>query len=176
MTITRIAILGPESTGKSQLAEKLATHFQSVWVREFARDYLQALDRPYTLKDVEKCREGQIRLEEEALTENCSPVFFDTDTTINFDIWLEERFGIEKLHHDYSPEKRYDFYLLTYPDLPFVADPLRENPHKREYLFNRYKEALATYGIPFRVVKGTDTDRLKNAIDAIKSWQSTISQ
>ena len=171
MRIARIAILGPESTGKSQLAEQLAGHYRSIWVREFAREYLASLDRPYNEKDVERCREGQLLQESDALDKKISPVFFDTDSTINFDVWLEEKFE-SRNGKTARVEKRYDFYLLTYPDLPFVADPLRENPHKREYLFKRYEKAIIGTGIPYVIIQGVGNARLKNAIDAINGWHA----
>ena len=40
-SIIKIALFGPESTGKTTLAKQLASHFETEWVPEFARDYLQ---------------------------------------------------------------------------------------------------------------------------------------
>ena len=50
--IRRIAITGPESTGKSMLAQQLADHYHTLWVPEFARDYLTSLNRPYEEDDI----------------------------------------------------------------------------------------------------------------------------
>ena len=45
MSIIRIAITGPESTGKSMLTAQLAKHYKAVMVAEYAREYLEKLGR-----------------------------------------------------------------------------------------------------------------------------------
>ena len=159
----KIAILGPESTGKSTLAVALANHFNTLWVPEFARDYIGGLNRPYDYADVLQCARGQRDWEEQQLCKTSGPVFFDTEM-INLHIWLKEKFGNSPDWILGDIRKRYDFYLLTTPDLPFVADPLRENPDRREYFFNLYKKALEALDIHFGLVTGQDEARFKSAL------------
>ena len=61
--IIRIAITGPESTGKSTLARQLAEHYQTTWVPEFARVYLDQLGRPYEEGDLVSIAKGQLQAE-----------------------------------------------------------------------------------------------------------------
>jgi nicotinamide riboside kinase len=37
--IKKIAVVGPESTGKSTMSAYLAKHYDTIWVPEFARGY-----------------------------------------------------------------------------------------------------------------------------------------
>ncbi|MFM7217736.1 MAG: AAA family ATPase [Bacteroidota bacterium] len=175
MRMRRIAILGPESTGKTWLSERLAAHFGCKWVKEFARDYLSTLNHPYTLEDVVHCREEQLKAEDKSLKDWNGRIFFDTDATINFAVWLDEKYGFHPTENDLTDQPRYDCYLLTAPDLPFEPDPLRENPHKREHLFNRYQKAIILSGIPYRIVSGTGDERLNNAIAALHELEESAS-
>ena len=61
-SVKRIVITGPESSGKTTLAMSLATTFETAWVPEFARNYLEVLDSPYTLEDLVKIAIGQVSL------------------------------------------------------------------------------------------------------------------
>lgn len=61
----KVVVIGPESTGKSTLSEQLANHYQTVWVPEFARGYLETLGRAYNQDDLLRIAEGQLQLEDE---------------------------------------------------------------------------------------------------------------
>ena len=166
--LRRIAITGPESTGKTQLAKDLALHFKTNWVPEFSREYLEGLEEKYTLEDIISIAKGQLVREEEIARKTSSLLFCDTDLTVTkiwsqyvFDTcpdWIEEQF----LQH------RYDLYLLCYPDIEWKTDPLRENPVDRLSLFERYKEELEKSGFNYEIVKGRGDARLKNAINFVK--------
>ena len=67
MSIKKIAVIGPESTGKSTLSEALAKALNTVWVPEYARAYLGKLERPYEEKDLLEIAKGQIESENEML-------------------------------------------------------------------------------------------------------------
>ena len=169
----KIALLGPESTGKSSLCRQLAAHYQAPWVPEFARDYLEALDRNYTLQDVIYCAGEQLKAEDLADSKSKGLLFCDTEF-INYKIWCLDVF---KTCPDWisglAASKRYDFYLLTMPDIPFIADPVRENPHRREELFLLYKGELEQLNIPYATVGGTGDERLWNAVRAIDAYLNT---
>ena len=78
----KIVLIGPESTGKSTLSAQLADYYHTVWVREFAREYIEGLKRPYEETDLLKIAKGQIELEEEALKTEKRIVFFDTNLIV----------------------------------------------------------------------------------------------
>lgn len=166
--LVKIALLGPESTGKSTLAEALARHFNTLWVPEFARNYLPTLTHQYTKEDVWYCIEQQRNMERDAIqSATAHVVFFDTEM-INLSVWLDYRYGEAPLWITDDIKQRYDFYLLTAPDIPFEPDPLREHPDLREYFFERYRQAIMAAAIPYQIIEGTGTARLQNAIAAVE--------
>ena len=168
--IIRIAVTGPESTGKSMLAERLAGHFGEPWVPEFARDYLNRIGRPYDEQDILSIARGQLEREEQKAAGANACLFCDTELIVT-KIWSEVKYG--RCHPwilDRIEKHRYDLFLLCDIDIPWENDPQREHPHRREYLFNLYFKELTDRQFPFEVVRGTGDDRLRNAIRAIGKY------
>lgn len=162
-----IAIVGPESTGKSDLSKQLATHFEGSFVPEFARQYLNERGGRYSQNDLIEIAHGQLTLEQKVISEEKFPVFCDTDIVV-IKVWHEFKYGepeiaIDELLAKQAPRS----YLLTFPDLPWEADPLRENPNNRMELFNRYESLLQSMQVNYRIVKGIGPDRLNCAIQAL---------
>lgn len=181
MRIRRIAITGPESTGKSVLTEQLADHYKTVWVPEFARKYIDLLERPYEESDILAIAKGQLKREkdlEELLRhepEIPSFLFCDTEALVT-KIWSEVKFNrCDPWILKQVELVEYDLYLLCYIDIPWEFDPQREHPQLREHLFNLYFEELLERKRNFRVISGLGTDRLENAIkfidDSFGKWQ-----
>lgn len=165
--VSRIALIGPESTGKTTLCMQLAEHFRTAWVPEYAREYVESLQRKYTLEDVEYCAKKQMELEDETATAADRFLFCDTELIIA-KVWCEDVFKNCPPWIEAEIDKRsFDFYLLTFPDLPFEEDPVRENSHRREYFFNLYKKELESRGFDFAIITGTGTERVTNALNAI---------
>jgi nicotinamide riboside kinase len=163
MVPERVAIDGPESTGKSMLALQLAGHFNAAYVDEAARTYLEKLDRPYRQQDLVEIAMLQCRNEDEAAKNN-SLIFCDT-TLLVIKVWSEYKFG----SCDVSVEKefrrrKYHLHLLTNVDLPWQSDPLREHPQERNELFNIYHYYMRTSGFNYEIVTGQGSTRLANAI------------
>ncbi len=168
--IKKIAILGPESSGKTELCIHLAKHFKTVYAPEFARKYLITLNHPYTADDLLFITQMQLMEEKEAISKADKMVFFDTEL-INLKQWFLHKFGFcDKFIEELLSKKPYDFYLLTAPDLPWTYDPLRENPDKGEYFFEVYKKEIEHYQFPYAVVGGAEIQRLTCAIHAVKSF------
>jgi NadR type nicotinamide-nucleotide adenylyltransferase len=164
----RIAITGLESTGKSELAEGLAKHYNTLWVPEYAREYLNHLDRPYEYKDILAIAMGQVRGEEQLLKKVQGFLFADTEMLV-LKIWSEVKYGnchpwiLDRLN-----KQQYDLYLLPDIDLPWQPDPLREHPDKRKELFELYLGELKKQNLPFEIVNGFGKKRLKNAVEKIE--------
>lgn len=160
----KIAITGPESTGKSMLAEQLADNFNTVWVPEFARAYLLNIARPYNYDDILEIAKGQTQSIEAIMPLSNKVCFIDTELLVT-KIWCEVKYNschpwiIENL-------KKQDFnlYLLTDIDIPWEYDPLREHPDKRKFLFDLYKRELDLLGFNYRIIGGIGAERLKNAL------------
>ena len=166
--IKKIAIIGPECTGKSELSQHLAQHFNTAWVSEYARAYLDNLNAPYSESDLLKIAHGQVRLEEEWMPEANRVLICDTNLLV-IKVWSNFKYGrcsgeILQLINS----RAYDLYLLTYIDIPWQEDPLREHPDKREELWGIYKKELAQQGTPFVEIKGERAARRATAIKAIE--------
>jgi len=164
--LKKVSITGPESTGKSLLAEGLAKHYNTSYVPEYAREHLKDIGRNYTLEDINIIAKGQLLWEAQfEMATDKALLFCDTDLLVT-KIWAEVVFGqcpewIEQMF----VEHQYDLYLLCYPDLEWQPDPLRENPDDREYLFRLYEQELKEQKFPYAVVKGEGDQRLKNAVN-----------
>ncbi len=167
--IYKIAITGPESTGKSTLSESLAMHYQTLWVPEFARDYLAHLKRPYTLSDITKIAMGQRQLEKSYEKKMKSGFLFcDTDYIVT-KIWAEHAFGECPEWIETQIRKNcYDLYFLCNIDIPWEDDPLREHPHLRSHFFNAYKTELERRGFPYHIISGNQEQRIISAQKHLK--------
>lgn len=167
--IVKIAITGPESTGKSRLSVELAEYYQTVFVPEVAREYIDRLDRPYDQEDILKIAKWQISEEERLLTQANHLLFCDTELIVT-KIWSEVKYGncdpwiLQKIE-----ENNYDLFLLCDIDLQWESDPQREHPHMRQKLFDLYHSELSRRGYPFKVVSGTGRERLMNAIGHVEA-------
>ncbi|MGQ9846784.1 MAG: AAA family ATPase [Bacteroidales bacterium] len=157
-------IIGPESTGKTSLCQALAKYFDGIWIAEYAREYIEKLNRPYTYEDVIHIAKKQIEIEESFSTDK-KFVFIDTDVIIT-KIWLQHVYKNYPIWIDDFLKRAYrKAYLLTYYDLPWEFDPVRENPHLREYLFNWYENELKALNAKYFIIKGKNEQRVKNAIN-----------
>ena len=166
--LKRISITGPESTGKTWLAQRLAAYYQTIAVPEYALKYLSEHSGKYGLDDITAIAEGQVALEEDYRKRASKIMFCDTDPVV-CKIWAKVVFGkvpdeIEVL----VKQHRYDLYLLCTPDIDWQPGPFRENPDDRDYLFRLYEEELRANRFPYAVVKGTGDQRLKNAVNFVE--------
>ncbi len=167
-SIFRIAVIGPESSGKSILCEQLANYYQTTWIPEFARAYLQNLNRPYDANDIVEIYKTQFNQEKSSLKSSNKFIFVDTEFIIG-KVWQEHLYGKSDSYFDEMIATHpYNFYLLTYPDLPWEFDPLRENPGKGLYFYEWYKKILSENQLQFETVSGTGASRLQCAINILE--------
>ena len=170
--IYKIALVGPESTGKSALAEALATRYQTAWVPEYAREYINRLNRPYNATDIVEIAFGQLEAEEALLPKANAYLFCDTTALVE-KVWLQNAFGqTDPFIESCIVNRVYHFYLLTNIDLPWQPDPQREHPHLREHFYNIYKNLLITYGFPFAEISGTGPARIEAAVQALQQFRA----
>jgi NadR type nicotinamide-nucleotide adenylyltransferase len=184
-TLRKIVVLGPESTGKSTLCKKLAEHYNTLWVPEYAREYLEKNGVDYTYNDLLTIAIGQIELEEnffKNLNSNIqhSPItplgdtrllFIDTDMYV-MKVWSE--FVFNKCHNwilNRIAERKYDVYLLCDVDLPWVKDALREYPDQntRKKLYCFYKDIMVNQSMPWCNISGNYEQRVAKAINFINN-------
>jgi len=151
-----LAIIGPESTGKSTLARYLANRYKGTCVPEYAREYIERKGtRDVTFDDL--CTIARHQIEQlKSRPEGRSDIYiFDTDlitTKVWFDYafhtvpdWLEEAIRAYPM----------DVYLLTRPDIPWVPDPARYNGSDtmRQELFDRYEAEIQSLDIPYYIIE-----------------------
>jgi NadR type nicotinamide-nucleotide adenylyltransferase len=168
----KIAITGPESSGKSTLAIKLSNHYSAKLVEEYAREYLENLDRPYNQEDLDHIARKQFENEMIASKTGSPLIICDTDSLI-LEVWSRESFGgVSPVIQAISLNSSYDFTLLCSPDLPWQPDPLREHPSEveRMRLFQIYKQKLKHYGRTFGVVTGIGESRTECAISHVNAF------
>ena len=166
--IIRIAITGPESTGKSALAESLAAHYNTIWIPEYAREYLNKLDRPYNQDDILQIAKGQLESEKTNMSSANKFLFFDTELIVT-KIWSDVKYGnCDKWILDNIDEQKFDLYLLCDIDLPWEFDILREHPEQREYLMKLYIDELIKRKLNYSVVSGIGGQRVNNAISFVE--------
>ena len=179
--ISKIVVIGPESTGKSTLCKSLSMHFKSLWCPEFAREYLLEHGTKYTFEDLLTIAKGQVALEEQYVSkaiadwiskgkETRKPLLFvDTDMYV-MKVWCEYVFG--KVHPyiiDKIAEGKPDLYLLCNIDLPWIKDELREYPdlESRRELYNIYKNILINQPVPWIDIYGNYEERFEIAVEAV---------
>jgi len=168
--LKKVVIIGPESTGKSTLAENLAGYFGCLWVPEFAREYLEKLDRSYEYDDMVEIAKGQLGLEDELSLKSKELLVCDTDLNV-IKVWSDHKYG--KVHpwiENQIKTRKYDLYLLTDIDIPWQDDPQREHPGPamRKYFFDLYFRILQESGVHFALVSGNEEERKQLSVDLIQ--------
>lgn len=170
--LIKVVIYGPESTGKTTLAKQLAAHYNTLWVPEFMREYLQhkweSKKELISKDDLIPIAEGQISLENKIAKKVDTLLICDTNL-------LELKVYSEYYYNGYCPEiiknkaiqENGSVYLLTYIDIPWEADILRDRPNDREEMFRIFEAELKKHGFPYQIIKGTKEERLKTAIEII---------
>lgn len=164
----KVVITGPESTGKTELCKKLASHFNLSYVPEYSREYLNHKTGDYHLEDLTEIARGQIRSEDAFLQKQNSLIICDTSLEV-IRVWSEWKYGsCDKFILDNARGRAPDLFLLMTPDLPWEPDPQRENPDDREELFAYYQKILQEYKTEVVEVSGDSEERLNSAIVAIE--------
>lgn len=159
----RVALTGPESTGKTTLSRQLAAHYHTAWAPEYARSYLQQHGPGYTLDDLEIIARGQVAAEEEAATRAHRVVFCDTDLLV-IKVWAEHAFGqCPEWVKQRIQQQHYDLILLLDVDIPWEADPLREHPNHRQHFYSIYHSELSSQMANFAEISGSPAERLEQA-------------
>jgi HTH-type transcriptional repressor of NAD biosynthesis genes len=165
--ILLICFYGPESTGKSTMAKKIAAHFKTEWVPEVAREIVESND--FTLEDIKKIGFAQNQRIKEKLPVANRILICDTDiitTRIYSDHYLgsapQELDALEK-------EFTFDRYFLFDIDVPWVADGMRDLSGQREKMMNKFRRALESRNIAYTLVTGNYEEREKSLVREIET-------
>jgi len=168
MSTDIIVLTGPESSGKTTLAGQLSAHWRAPLAGEVVRDYLKdAAD--YKQSDLVEIAKRQLQEENKLLSLSPERIVCDTDLLVIM-IWSEVKYGecdpwiYTTFEHCITLDNTNRYYLLCDPSIPWQADPLRENPHNRDELFDLYLQKLREYGLNYEIATGDPEDRLQQVI------------
>jgi len=176
--IIKIAVFGPESTGKTTLATQLAEYYKTVWVPEFARDYLQEkLDSGRGICDIDDMLPiayGQTKLENESTLIANKYLFCDTNLLVT-KVFSELYYNFcDSLLDKAARAHQYDLFFLTDIDVPWEDDGLRDSPDGRESVFEVFKQSLIDNKKPFITISGDKDTRLKKAVEIIEDLTAAL--
>ena len=160
--IARVCVIGPECTGKTTLAQRLAKHFDCEWVPEFAREYAEAKNNQLTYEDVEPIAKGEIW---HLASEICDLVLEDTDliSTVVYARWYYGK--CPEWIVDEARKRKADLYLLMDTDVPWFPDAARDSPgDAREDLFDRFRAALDEFDTRWVIISGDWEERFRAAV------------
>jgi nicotinamide riboside kinase len=162
-----IVITGPESSGKTTLLRNLRRQVDATFIPEFARIFLSGKKVEVQFHHILSIAQGQLELYEKAKMTNLPLIVSDTDLLV-LQVWSQIKFPDFEFKNFYRWEKRpIDLYLLCKPDIPWEADPLREDPDSREEIFKVFESELIRSGKPFELIGGEQQDRLEIALRVI---------
>ncbi|WP_067144858.1 AAA family ATPase [Pseudotamlana agarivorans] len=170
--VIKVVLFGPESTGKTTLSRQLARYYNSVWVPEYAREYLQNKwnneRKTCEPEDLLHIAEGQMRLENQLAQKTNTVLICDTDL-LETKVYSEVYYlgSCDPILEKYALENTYDLYFLTYIDTPWEADDLRDKPDQREAMFEAFQNELIKYNKPYVLLKGSKKQRLETAVKHI---------
>ncbi|MBE0442950.1 MAG: AAA family ATPase [Psychrobacter sp.] len=182
-SVTTIAVLGAESTGKTTLCRDLATHFDSLWVPEYMRTYLQdKWDKKQltcTWDDLLPIAQGQIALENKLAIQAAETS--QGDHYLFCDTSLFELMAYANWYYDDCPTElthaalihHYDLILLTDVDTPWVADDLRDSPHQRDEISAYFANQLTHHKKPFHRIGGNREQRVQQVANWLSHTNST---
>ncbi|MCK6617252.1 MAG: ATP-binding protein [Cyclobacteriaceae bacterium] len=170
--VKRVAIVGPECTGKTALSIALADYYQTVWVPEVARTYIEGLTRPYQQDDLFFIAQAQLQAEEKLAKQANRVLICDTNLIV-IKVWSEFKYrSCDNRITEWLTNRHYDHHFLTDIDVPWEDDPQREHPDKRDYFFEVYRNELLKLKVPFTKLSGPLKERLHTASTVIDSLLS----
>jgi nicotinamide riboside kinase len=167
---TILITTGPESSGKTTLARQLSDYWKTPLISEVARDYLKDKDT-YQQQDLLEIAKQQHQQELDHLSASPIKLVCDTDLLVIM-VWSEIKYGhcdrwiTTTFENSIKQQTSSRFYFLCDCNIPWQADPLRENPHNRDELFALYLQKLKKYGLSHSIVKGNPQERLQHALNS----------
>lgn len=167
----RVCVVGAESTGTTTIARDLAKHYGTLWVPEYGRLYTEGLYTSHFVQwkteDFIFIAEQQNKLEDK-MARDCNRLLFCDTNSFATSLWHERYMGFKSEEVELiGSERKYDLYLLTDVNIPFVQDGYRDGESIREKMHERFIEELDNRGERWILLTGSPENRLRTAIDSI---------
>lgn len=170
----KVVLYGPESTGKTTLAKQLAEHYNTGWVPEFMREYLEekwnSSKKLVEKEDLIPIAMGQLRMEK-IITQKVDDLLICDTNLLELKVYSEyyyDGFCPPEIKEEATKDE-YSIYLLTYIDTPWEADLLRDRPNNREEMFRIFETELKKQGFPYKILKGNLEERFNKAVEIINA-------
>ncbi|WP_169391725.1 MULTISPECIES: AAA family ATPase [Psychrobacter] len=167
-SVKTVAIIGAESTGKTTLCQDLAAVFDSPFVLEFMREYLQKkwdeLQLTCTWEDLLPIAQGQINRENQQakIAANSGSYLFCDTCLFELMVYSYWYYGnCPKALEAAALVHHYDLVLLTCVDIPWIADDLRDSPNERHAISDFFEMMLNRHQIAFKKVGGSRDERVE---------------
>lgn len=167
--VTRVCLLGAESTGKSTLARALATRYGTLWNPEYGRPYTQIgrpPQAPWTSWEFTHIARIHCWYEDFLATMARRVLFADTDaftTAVFHEVYL----GTPATGFEDLVDRPYDLFVVCGLDVPWRHDGIREFEEQRRWMQERYLERARTSGRRWLVVEGPLERRVEEAAGAV---------
>jgi NadR type nicotinamide-nucleotide adenylyltransferase len=163
----KVVVTGSESTGKTELARKLADHFHAPVSQEFVRHYAADRGGKLTFEDHGPIARGQIQAEDAAIGHANEIVVLDTDL-VSTVVYCEHYFGESPSWVETGARLRAaDLYLLMKPDVPWMPDGVRDRPDQRDEMHQLFKKKLDQFGLKYVEIGGSAEERFSRAVEAV---------
>lgn len=165
-----LVLTGPESSGKSWLAEEIQRQFGGVLVGEYVRQYIDEVQRDTVYADIDVIAHEQLAREDAARAVKPALLILDTHLLSNI-LWSRTLFNDCPAWLEAAlAERQYDLHLLLSPDgVEWVGDGQRCQPDlgEREAFFEASRQWLVAHGQPFAVIEGSWSDRNDHVLQRV---------
>jgi NadR type nicotinamide-nucleotide adenylyltransferase len=166
-TIKKVALLGAESTGKTTLAATLATHYGTVWVPEYAREFLGTTKGVRLPEFMVPIALGHVCLES-SVRENADRILFSDSCLLATSVWSMHYFGsCDQIILEMVDREVYDLYILLDTDVPWVSDGLRDSESSRDEIHQLLQYELIKRKLPYVLISGTFEERIEKSREII---------
>jgi NadR type nicotinamide-nucleotide adenylyltransferase len=171
--VIKVVLTGSESTGKTELARRLGEHFDAPVSVEYVRAYADEKDGKLEFADHGPIARGQIAAEDAAIAlvqqgSAGAVVILDTDLVSTI-VYCEHYFGRSPPWIEEQAKGRAGtLYLLMRPDVPWVADEVRDRGDRRIEMHELFRSKLGEFGLDYIEVGGDGEQRFRTAVEAIR--------
>jgi NadR type nicotinamide-nucleotide adenylyltransferase len=168
----KVVLTGSESTGKTELAHALGERLDAPVAEEFVRRFAQGRDGRIEFSDHGAIARGQMALEDAAIAAASDVVILDTDLFSTV-VYCEHYFGrCPEWIAETARSRAAHLYLLMQPDIPWIADGVRDRGEQRDEMHALFRARLQAFGVHVVEIAGDRTQRIDRALAAIRELQS----